>query len=62
MNLEEKDGGKTQPNRVGKMVGKSVQVTNEDFKTISTKLPFWTILKLMFIYVKYITDMSEENN
>lgn len=44
------------------MVGESVQVANEDLKTVSTKLPCWAILKLMFIYIKYITDVSEENN
>lgn len=74
MSLEEKDGcehsevslpcSKTQPAvpRDGKAAGKSVWVTNEDLKAGSTKILFWTIPKLTFIYTKHIIEMSEENN
>lgn len=68
MNLEEKDGCEhsgvslSHGKGDGKIAGKSVRATNEDLKTVSTKILFWTIPKLTFIYIKHIIEMSEENN
>lgn len=45
--------------------GKSWEVsrgTNEGLKTGSTKILFWTIPKMTFIYINHIIEMSEENN